>query len=293
MPEESATTSNPYGPQGEVVKGIGFDPLAPPEVAFELEGKLVYQGFERASDEYAARSDGKRPTKWRQVFEAQDVVRSDGTPAVFSNSPSVTQGDGVTPLGEGSAMHFLATAWKGTKGVEISMNPDDVRSEAFLGRVFKLKSKRLKVGTDRVTKEPFYVRLYLPVEIMPVGYQYVGEKRVLKDREAEDAGVAPAGVGATAQVDKSTNDAEVAAKLAALLVQSGADRTTAQDAVFADAEMKATPELWGMSIISRLVPPKAPLIDELIQRGYLTENGTGKFALGTTELAEAPAAATS
>jgi len=268
----------PEGPQHEVVTGLGVDPGAPPEDTFELVGRLVFNQFVRASQEYADAAGGNKPIKWRQEIEALDVVRDDGSAAIFSSSPSMTRGDGVTPLGEGSAANRLALIWKALVG--ISMNPDDERSKAFIGCVFRFASKRYKVGKDRKTGEQFVVRVFEPVESLGPDFQYQGEVRKLQPRE-DDSKQAPS---SPPPPPPAADEDSTAAQLARVL--NGQTRATAQAAVFA-SPLKSVPMLFGQNIIAALNPPEAPLVDVLVEKGFVTVNEGGAIYALATEAASA------
>lgn len=265
------------------VAGVGIDPGAPPEDTFEFIGRLIYNKFIEAPSEYQEAAEGAKPIKWRQELQALDVVRDDGTPAIFSSSPSMTRGDGVTPLGEGGAAHRLALVWKGITG--ISMNPEDPASAAFLNHAFRFKTTRYKVGKNRKTGEEYRVRVCEPVELLGgPDYAHVGEVRKLQPREGDQAkGSAPNVPPAPGAVD----DNDIAWQLAAVL--NGTNKDTAQAAVFA-SELKTVPMVFGKSLITELAPPAAPLVDLLIEKGYLTDvNGVLTVA---SQAASPPAAAT-
>ncbi len=254
-------------PQQHEEVALGIDPGAPPEDTWEFVGRLSYNKFIRAPQDYADAAGGAKPIKWRQEFTALDVVREDGTDAIFSNSPSMTRADGVTPLGEGSAANHLAIAWKGLVG--ISMNPEDERSLPFMGMVFRLKSKRLKVGQDRKTGQEFRVRLYIPQEIVGDSqYQYMGDKRVLKaqegaDSQAQGTGIAP----------PPAQDEDAVAALLIAVVTNGGDGTKGMAlGRYLASDMKSTPMLFGTSITGGLSFPY-PLLTALIEKGLLKEEG--------------------
>ncbi len=254
-------------PQPHEEVTLGIDPGAPPEDTWEFLGRLFYNKFIRAPQDYADAAGGAKPIKWRQEFNALDVVRDDGTDAIFSNSPSMTRADGVTPLGEGSAANHLAIAWKGLVG--ISMNPEDERSVPFMGMVFRLKSKRLKVGTNRKTGEEFRVRLYIPQEIVGDSqYEYKGDKRVLKAQEGADSQA----TGTAVPPPPTQNEDEVATKLVAI-VTNGNDGTKGSALTrYLSSDMKSTPMLFGSSITGGLSFPY-PLLNTLIEKGLLKEEG--------------------
>lgn len=253
--------TQPEGPQHEIVTGLGDKFEKPPEDSFELIGRLMFNAFIRAPDEYAEAAGGAKPIKWRQEYVAVDVVRDDGTPATFSSSPSVTKGDGVTFLGEGMPWDKLALMWKALVGIR--MNPEDPRSAVYLGHFFRLKSLRIKAGKNRKTGEEFVVRVLQPIEDLGTDFVYQGDVRKLPPREGGDE---KSSAPATPPPPPAQDDDAVAQKVA--LVIHGSTRDTAQAAIFA-SDLKTVPTLFGKSLIAELTPPVAPLVDVLVAKGLI------------------------
>ena len=249
--------------QYEEATEFNVDPAKPPEDTFEFLGRFTSNRNVYPPKDYVDKAEGARPVKWRQEFEALDVVREDGTPAIFSNSPSATRGDGVTPLGEGSAWNVLGLAWKGLVGT--SMGPRDPDSAKFLGSVFRLRSKRIKAGD-------WSVRLYLPIEVVGgADYVYQGEKRTLQSRS--DNSQAPT----TPPPPPSQDDDAIAAQLVGIL--HGGGRAEALS-LFLASHLKATPMLYGQSMHSGLSGDGA-LINTLIEKGLVKEENGVLKALAT------------
>lgn len=190
MPDSPQSPIDPSllrGDAAEVVTDLDVDLLKPPEDRpFEFVGRLVFNQFVRPGEEYVAKA-GRDVVKWRQVFEALDVVRPDGTPAQFTNSPTIGHydeaGNFVKAGGPEPAYYVLAKAWQGVVGHPL--DPRDARSEQLLGHVFRLRSHR--VGRDR-----FAVRILLPTEHLGgPDYQWTGEVRTIRQREGGEGDGAP------------------------------------------------------------------------------------------------------
>jgi hypothetical protein len=254
--------------QEEVVTGLGLDLGKPPEDKFEFVGRLMKNNFIKSRPEYVEASGGAQPIKWRQEMQALDVVRQDGTPAIFSNSPNVTRGDGATQLGENSAYHVLTLAWK--KVVGIYMSPEDPAASGYIGHAFRFRSHVWK-RENKKTGDVFEVRCYHPTEHLGgADFQYVGDIRTLQGSQ-DDSG-APA---APPPPPPAQDDTDVGAQLVAVI--AGQTRETALNAVF-QSELKSVPMVFGKSLVAELNPPEAPLLDLLVEKGLIVIGTNGVIA---------------
>lgn len=266
----------------EVVDDFEFDPSNPPERVVEFVARLAeFNHYVVASDVYAERASGK-PRQWRQEFSCLDTVRSDGTPAIYSNTVNITRGDGVTPLGEGSAAHSLGLAWQAATKVlfppnGINYSPRDPRSKDLVGHVFRFRSKNLKLGVIKATGEALSKRVYLPVEYLgDSSYQFTGEMRVLPPRDGEDQ-IAPS-MPSAPSVDEDTLAAQFAQAL------DGQTVAGAYDAIV-KTPLKLTPELFGMNPLAGLDENNPALINALVERGFLHTNGNGTLVANAEKVA--------
>ena len=242
----------------QIVKDFQYDPAHPPVREFapiKFVGKLKLNVYAKPQQRYIEEGGSPNLIQWRQEFEAQDVVRSDGTPALYSNSVNVTDKNGEK-LGEGSAAHTLGLYYE---GLGLSMSPNDPRAEGYIDHYFQLEGAEVKLGRrGQYTKLIFRPTAYFGTQCPPIT-----EKRVIEvSGDGADAGVTGAAVA------QAQDDEVVARQLAELC-----DGKKPGDVFNAALQnMSTTTRLFGMPFFGGLAAPRCALIEELVERGYLSKN---------------------
>jgi hypothetical protein len=165
-------------------------------------------------------------------------------------------------LGEGSAAHTLGLYYE---GLGLYLSPSDPRSEQYLNHYFEMEGTEIKLGRrGRFTKF-----VYKPVAYFGTQCPPITEKRVLEPRDGDDQPGVSGAVVAQAQ-----DDEEIAQQLADLC-----DGRKAEE-VFNHAlgSMATVTKLFGMPFFGGLAAPRCALIQELVDRGYLTTNPDGTLS---------------
>lgn len=251
--------------KAQVPAGAQFSPCpkcgtAAERQAFSVIGQLKMNVYARPRSEYVEAGGSSKIIQWRQEFDAQDIIRSDGTVPTYSNTVNVTDKDGAK-LGEGSAAQALGLYYE---GLGVHINPSDPRAKEYNGHFFKLESTEVKMG-KRFTKRILKPVLYYGAQCPPIT-----EKRVIEASggESGDSSVAPAAVAS------ATNDEETARKLAELCD----GRKPEEVFNLALASMGTVSKLFDLPFFGGLAAPSFKLLDEMVSRGYLTKGMDGTLS---------------
>lgn len=250
----------------EIVTGVALPGIEAeaPERPFSFIGRLVANALTRPPADYREKA-GRDVIKWTQVFEALDVVRPDGTPAIFRNRPTAYV-DGLPSGGPEPARLVLAKAWRGVVG--IPMDPQDPASKSFLGHVFRLEGVRVGRGQ-------FAVRLYLPVEHLGRDYQYVGEKRVVTPREADDdRGGLDIGALVSEAATASVSEEEKAQRIVSLV--RGLRRQEAEQ-VLVSRSLDLLSPVFGIDLHAAIARGNFSILDLLVEKGFLVVDADGRY----------------
>jgi len=245
----------PWGTEAYACPKCG---VVSPRRALRFIGKLVLNVFAKPLQRYIEEGGSPNIIQWRQQFEAANVVRSDGTPAIYSNTVNVTDKNG-DKLGEGGAAHTLGLYYE---GLGICASPSDPRSGQYIDHYFELEGTEIKLGKrGRFTKFIFKPIAYFGTQCPPIT-----EKRVLEARDGDSSPGMPAAAPAQA-----VNEEVVAQQLADLC--DGHKATEVFN--LALGSMGTVTQLFGMPFFGGLAAPRCALIAEMVNRGYLAAEADG------------------